>query len=60
MMFLFLLKQRATHNVNTSLADAMAVNILGRWDARTNVFWADDAIRGLVSAGPANHRLLQV
>ncbi|WP_316809578.1 P22 phage major capsid protein family protein, partial [Salmonella sp. S017_63170] len=33
-------EQRAYANVNTSLADAMAVNILNVKDARTNVFWA--------------------
>ncbi|MBT1009611.1 coat protein, partial [Salmonella enterica subsp. enterica serovar Typhimurium] len=50
-------EQRAYANVNTSLADAMAVNILNVKDARTNVFWADDAIRIVSQPIPANHEL---
>lgn len=50
-------EQRAYANVNTSLADAMAVNILNAKDARTNVFWADDAIRIVSQPIPANHEL---
>ncbi|MGL8578447.1 P22 phage major capsid protein family protein, partial [Salmonella sp. NW1067] len=46
-------EQRAYANVNTSLADAMAVNILNVKDARTNVFWADDAIRIVSQPIPA-------
>ncbi|EKK4215185.1 coat protein [Salmonella enterica] len=50
-------EQRAYANVNTLLADAMAVNILNVKDARTNVFWADDAIRIVSQPIPANHEL---
>lgn len=50
-------EQRAYANVNTTLADAMAVNILNTTDARTNVFWADDAIRIVSQPIPANHEL---
>lgn len=35
----------------------MAVNILNVKDARTNVFWADDAIRIVSQPIPANHEL---
>ena len=50
-------EQRAYANVNTTLADAMAVNILNTTDARTLVFWADDAIRIVSQPIPANHEL---
>lgn len=50
-------EQRAYANVNTTLADTMAVNILNTTDARTNVFWADDAIRIVSQPIPANHEL---
>ncbi|KMK13546.1 coat protein [Pluralibacter gergoviae] len=50
-------EQRAYANVNTTLADATAVNILNTTDARTNVFWADDAIRIVSQPIPANHEL---
>lgn len=50
-------EQRAYANVNTTLADATAINILNTTDARTNVFWADDAIRIVSQPIPANHEL---
>lgn len=50
-------EQRAYANVNTTLANSMAVNILNTTDARTNVFWADDAIRIVSQPIPANHEL---
>lgn len=50
-------EQRAYANVNTTLANTMAVNILNTTDARTNVFWADDAIRIVSQPIPANHEL---
>lgn len=50
-------EQRAYANVNTSLANSMAVNVLNKVNARTNVFWADDAIRIVSQPIPANHEL---
>ena len=50
-------EQRAYANVNTSLANSMAVNLLNKVTARTNVFWADDAIRIVSQPIPANHEL---
>lgn len=50
-------EQRAYANVNTSLANSMAVNVLNKVNARTNVFWADDAIRIVSQPIPANHAL---
>lgn len=49
--------ERAYANVNTSLADTMAVNILNVKTAETNVFWADDSIRLVSQPIPANHEL---
>lgn len=50
-------EQRAYANVNTALADKMAVNVLNVADARANVFWADDAIRIVSQPIPASHEL---
>lgn len=50
-------EERAYANVNTTLADATAVNILNTTDARTNVFWADDAIRIVSQPIPVSHEL---
>ncbi|MBF1995633.1 coat protein [Serratia symbiotica] len=50
-------EERAYANVNTSLADKMAVNILNVKTAETNVFWADDSIRLVSQPIPANHEL---
>ncbi|HGM7048716.1 P22 phage major capsid protein family protein [Serratia marcescens] len=49
--------ERAYANVNTSLADTMAVNILNVKSAKTNVFWADDSIRLVSQPIPASHEL---
>lgn len=49
--------ERAYANVNTSLANMMAVNILNVKTAETNVFWADDSIRLVSQPIPANHEL---
>ncbi|MEB6537485.1 coat protein [Serratia plymuthica] len=49
--------ERAYANVNTSLANTMAVNILNVKTAPTNVFWADDSIRLVSQPIPANHEL---
>ncbi|WP_164099624.1 P22 phage major capsid protein family protein [Serratia marcescens] len=49
--------ERAYANVNTSLADTMAVNVLNVKTAETNVFWADDSIRLVSQPIPANHEL---
>lgn len=49
--------ERAYANVNTSLADTMAVNILNVKTAETNVFWADDSIRLVSQPIPATHEL---
>lgn len=49
--------ERAYANVNTSLADTMAVNILNVKTAKTNVFWADDSIRLVSQPIPATHEL---
>lgn len=50
-------EERAYANVNTSLADTMAVNILNTTTAQSNVFWADDAIRLVSQPIPINHEL---
>lgn len=50
-------EQRAYANVNTSLANSMAVNVLNTTTTRTNVFWADDSIRIVSQPIPANHEL---
>lgn len=49
--------ERAYANVNTPLANNLAVNILNIADATTNVFWADDAIRMVSQPIPATHEL---
>lgn len=49
--------ERAYANVNTTLADKLAVNILNIADTTTNVFWADDAIRIVSQPIPATHEL---
>lgn len=50
-------EQRAYANVNTTLADKTAVNILNIKDVRTNIFWADDSIRVVSQPIPASHEL---
>jgi len=50
-------EQRAYSNVNTGLANNMAVNVLNTTSARSNVFWADDAIRIVSQPIPVNHEL---
>jgi len=49
--------ERAYANVNTGLADGMALNVLNIADTTTNVFWADDAIRIVSQPIPATHEL---
>lgn len=49
--------ERAYSNVNTTLADKLAVNVLNIADAQSNVFWADDAIRIVSQPIPADHEL---
>ncbi|AXF76617.1 coat protein [Erwinia tracheiphila] len=49
--------QRAYANVNTGLANAMAVNILNVADATTNVFWSNDSIRIVSQPIPTTHEL---
>lgn len=50
-------EQRAYANVNTTLANSMAVKILNTTTAQTNVFWADDAIRIVSQPIPTTHEL---
>jgi hypothetical protein len=50
-------EQRAYANVNTTLADKTAVNILNIKDAKTNIFWADDSIRIVSQPIPLNSDL---
>lgn len=50
-------EQRAYANVNTTLANAMAVKVLNIATVQSNVFWADDAIRIVSQPIPANHEL---
>lgn len=50
-------EQRAYANVNTTLANNMAVKVLNTTTAQTNVFWSDDAIRIVSQPIPANHEL---
>lgn len=50
-------EERAYANVNTSLADTMAVNILNVKTVTTNVFWADDSIRLVSQPLPVTHEL---
>lgn len=50
-------EQKAYANVNTTLANSMAVNILNTTTAATNVFWADDSIRLVSQPIPINHEL---
>ena len=50
-------EQRAYANVNTTLADKTAVNILNIKDAKTNIFWADDSIRIVSQPIPASHEM---
>lgn len=49
--------ERAYANVNTSLADGTAINLLNGTTAQSNVFWANDAIRLVSQPIPANHEL---
>ncbi|CAH0528419.1 hypothetical protein CTH30272_02103 [Allocatenococcus thiocycli] len=49
--------EKAYANVNTSLADTAAVNILNIATKQSNVFWADDAIRIVSQPIPASHDL---
>lgn len=50
-------EERAYANVNTSLANLMAVNILNVKTATANVFWADDSIRLVSQPLPVSHEL---
>lgn len=50
-------EERAYANVNTSLANLMAVNILNVKTATANVFWADDSIRLVSQPLPVTHEL---
>ncbi|MBH2720149.1 coat protein [Serratia ureilytica] len=50
-------EERAYANVNTSLANSMAVNVLNIVTTTANVFWADDSIRLLSQPIPVNHEL---
>ncbi|MDR5615058.1 MULTISPECIES: P22 phage major capsid protein family protein [unclassified Arsenophonus] len=50
-------EQRAYANVNTSLADGAAINILNTATVKSNVFWADDSIRIISQPIPASHDL---
>lgn len=50
-------EQRAYANVNTTLADATAINILNVATAKTNVFWADDSIRIVSQPIPASSEM---
>ena len=50
-------EQRAYANVNTTLANNMAVKVLNIATVQSNVFWADDAIRIVSQPIPANHEL---
>ncbi|UAN49161.1 coat protein [Serratia sp. JSRIV002] len=52
-----LAEERAYANVNTSLANLMAVNILNVKTATANVFWADDSIRLVSQPLPVTHEL---
>jgi len=49
--------ERAYSNVNTSLVDGMALNVLNIADTAANVFWAKDAIRLVSQPIPASHEL---
>lgn len=50
-------EQRAYANVNTTLANNTAINILNVKDAKTNIFWADDSIRIVSQPIPASHEM---
>lgn len=50
-------EQRAYANVNTSLADATAINILNVASTTANVFWADDSMRLVSQPIPATSDL---
>ncbi|MDE9545369.1 P22 phage major capsid protein family protein, partial [Xenorhabdus bovienii] len=50
-------EERAYANVNISLADGMAVNVLNIKTTQANVFWADDSIRLVSQPIPVNHDL---
>jgi hypothetical protein len=50
-------EELAYANVNTSLAEGAAVNILNTKTTQTNLFWADDSIRLVSQPIPMNHDL---
>ncbi|MBD2802336.1 P22 phage major capsid protein family protein [Xenorhabdus szentirmaii] len=50
-------EEKAYANVNMSLADGAAVNILNVKTTQANVFWADDSIRLVSQPIPVNHDL---
>ncbi|WP_258087560.1 P22 phage major capsid protein family protein, partial [Xenorhabdus bovienii] len=50
-------EERAYANVNISLADGMAVNVLNIKTTQANIFWADDSIRLVSQPIPVNHDL---
>ncbi|MDR5612193.1 MAG: P22 phage major capsid protein family protein, partial [Arsenophonus sp.] len=50
-------EEKAYANVNTSLADGAAINILNIKDTTANVFWADDSIRLVSQPIPLNHEI---
>ncbi|PAV94137.1 coat protein [Hafnia paralvei] len=50
-------EERAYANVNTSLANNMAVKVINTTTAQSNVFWADDSIRLVSQPIPINHEL---
>ncbi|HEK2733388.1 TPA: coat protein [Proteus mirabilis] len=50
-------EQRAYANVNTSLANGAAINVLNVKTSKTNIFWADDSITLLSQPIPLNHAL---
>ncbi|HGJ5884105.1 P22 phage major capsid protein family protein [Arsenophonus sp.] len=50
-------EEKAYANVNISLADGAAINILNIKDATANVFWADDSIRLVSQPIPLNHEI---
>lgn len=50
-------EEKAYANVNTSLADGAAINVLNISTTTANVFWADDSIRLLSQPIPVTHEL---
>ncbi|HEK1094704.1 TPA: coat protein [Proteus mirabilis] len=50
-------EEKAYANVNTTLADGMAINVLNIADTTANVFWADDSIRLVSQPIPLGHEM---